>query len=382
MKKQLALLVLLLAFNLFSTILFSQTCPGVAVTYPHGVFEDMYIIPSQAYYTDGTLPSQYGDGNGNLIVTWPYAGQGYLYAYVFNGEAYSAVNVPITIGSVPIFSSAITFLCNGQTGTYSVSDACTSNYTWNAPNGWSINGGSNSLYTSSQSVSITAPSTGSGYVTITVTSDANYSSPISKIVWFGTPSISGPTVTGPCEDPTYTYRVPNGAASYNWSISNPNLSLSDNGSSVDIDAGNASIGGNSFYLYLTITAGSCSFNLSRLGTYILKSPTQCGGGGGGGGGKLRLAAPDSVIADDPNSFGSEQKLGRNLPYPNPANNQFSVIVEGQNSLTLTSSTGKIISQFSGDGRIDVDTHDLVSGLYFLCISNGKELTRKKIIVSH
>jgi hypothetical protein len=374
------LVILVALSSVLSNHSFAQgtACQGVPQ-----IFNNCLTCPYGFGYLNGSQPGPQltviNNGTQTSVV-WPRIGTGYYYVLV-DPETILQFQINI-IPEMSFATSSSSFLCNGQTGTLTITDACgAASYSWTAPTGWSINGGGNSLKTSSESISITAPSSGNGYASISVTSTYNVA--VSTSVWFGTPTIMGPTVSGPCEDPSYTYSVPSGASSYTWSINNPSLGFSGSSNSAYIGSGDAAIGGNPFYLYLTVTVGGCSFNISRFGNYILKSPAQCGGGGGGGGGggKLRTAAPDS-LADDQNSIGLEKNSVMNLPYPNPANNQFSVITDGQNSLTLTSSTGKIINQFLGEGKIDIDTHDLPSGLYFLSIFNGKNAIRKKILIAH
>ncbi len=293
---------------------FGQTCPNVPTTYYYTQSDRVISSPHQAYYSDGTLPPQSGDGNGNLIVTWPHPGQGYVYYYTYNGEIYWAVNAPVTIGSVPSFVSAPSVLCNSQTSTFTISDVCGTSFTWVAPTGWSINGGGNSLTTSLQSVNITAPSTGYGSGTINVTS--NYNSAISTYVWFGAPTISAPNTTGSCRNPVYIYTAsPIGAYSYSWSINNSSLSLTSSArSQCQVVLMGTQTGLYTFNLSLTITSGSCALVTTANEYYYSSDQSPCNVE------DQRQAANNQ----NDNQADSEANVALNTPYPQPANNQFSV----------------------------------------------------------
>jgi hypothetical protein len=97
-------------------------------------------------------------------------------------------------------------MCNNQTAIFAISDVCGLTFNWTAPSGWSINGGGNTLSTTSKTVSITA---GSGAGQISVAS--NYSTATSTGVWIGPPvinSISFDGISGPyplCSGGNITY---------------------------------------------------------------------------------------------------------------------------------------------------------------------------------
>jgi hypothetical protein len=122
-------------------------------------------------------------GPGYIDVTWSASGNGKVEArgydlFYFDGKLYECgekqdwkrVSTTLLDGT-PDVSGPLTFCNSGDYNTriWTVSPTCpTSSYTWEAPAGWSLNGGGNTLTTTNTSVKITAPSTGSGAFNIRV----------------------------------------------------------------------------------------------------------------------------------------------------------------------------------------------------------------------
>src|SRR5579871_2760528 len=171
MKKSIALSLLMALICSVCSLAQTTTCPGVPTTYYSSAGNQSTSRPGNPSYSDGTVPPFYFDSQGNMIVTWPHPGQGSYYVYATTFDGSFVFQYGVTIATQLSFTAAPTVLCNGATATYTISDGCGgTSYAWAAPSGWSINGGGNTLTTSSRSVTIKAPTSGTGAAAISVTS--------------------------------------------------------------------------------------------------------------------------------------------------------------------------------------------------------------------
>lgn len=208
MKTQVKVLATIL-LSLYSNFAFSNACPNV----PKNYYPGPGASPVYGRYNDGSYPTNVVN-NGILTVTWPYEGAGYVVYQDIGIE----IHIPETITSNFYFTSAPNVICNSQVLTYSINDDCGTSFSWVAPTGWSINGGGNTLVTSSKSVSITAPSSGGGTFTIRVTPNTSFQR--STTTWLGQPqnpsSISGPSVANEGSFYSFSINKAKGTQSYNW----------------------------------------------------------------------------------------------------------------------------------------------------------------------
>ncbi len=388
-----------------------QTCTNVPVTYYAGITPDgVGYWPNTAYNRDGTKPLQQSDGNHNLIVTWPYPEQGDVYYYSYDGQYPWAENEIVNVVG-PSFVTAPSGLCNSQAGTFTISDVCGTSFTWAAPTGWSINGGGNVLTTSSQSVNITAPSTGIGNAQISATSNlaTTVIATVTTNVWLGQPvfnsiSIDGSTSPVPlCGGGNYISYAAGQAHVLSTSVSGtPSVTFVLSGAGVTgsaLSATSYEFTSSSSTTNFTITAtvsNSCRTISQCLPFYNVSSGGGGSGGGGGGGGGCSsyTVSPNPsngtlrvIVPDMRPPCNSTTQLSTNLS-SSPASSSDSETSGNENTLTIQSvslySLGgqpQFTKQFSGNTKsVDLDISGLKKGVYILRISDGVSRNEAQRIV--
>lgn len=259
-------------------------------------------------------------------------------------------------------------------------------YLWNAPAGWSINGGGNSLLTPSESISISAPvNTPAGNYTISV--QGSIPNPILNNNWYSTPrtytvqigafSTSQISVTGTlsvCNGNSYTYtaNIPGGhktGYSYNWtypsgwsvestSLNTIRLYVPSNNSSygtVRVSVNN-SCGASSF---TGVTVFPCNYMMSSGNFNVYPNPTQ---------GELNI----EYLSEEGNltnniEFNDREKENR-IEY-----RIFRVEV-------LDNAEKVVSSGESKGGKVHLNISGLRPGSYFLHIFYDKEIIREQILV--
>jgi len=392
----------LLSLNSFGFLFGQAVCPNVQVSYSCTFTSDdtAYGCPESASYADGTKVPQSKDSNGNLLVTWPKIGVG-IVAYLFtNGVDIDIEYFTVNIGIPPTFTTHPSVMCHSQTSTYTISDPCNDPpYTWAVAAGWSINGGGNTLTTSSTSVNITAPSTGTNSVQLTATT--SYGSAVTTSIWLSGPffnsiSIDGGSSPVPlCGGGDYiSYTAGqahvisttvSGASSVAFALSGGSGSVNGSAISATSYEFESSSGSASFSITMTVSNSCGSF--SQCLPFLNSSSGGgsgggTGGGGGGGGCNSYSVSPNpsssklSVIVPDKlppcSASVSQADLSTNdVSYQTAAPAQ-------ENTLTIQS-----VSLYSSDGQpqltklyndgtksIDLDISGLKKGIYILKVSDG------------
>ena len=335
-----------------------------------------------AAYSDGSRPPQSVAG-GTLTVTWNHSGTGYIDVEIINvlGEQYE-IHSPVTITDCLSFTTHPSLMCNSNSSLFTVSDTNGStSYTWTAPSGWSINGGSNVLTTSSTSVNITSVSTGNGAYTISVSGNA--SGVKSTTVWVGPPSANINTLIYPTGmdgiDPvtlhvstTYSFftQFVSGATSYNWTLPSGFTYGPGSHTTSPVKIVTPSSAGSGYTLYCQVVNG-CGSSY----THDLQIITSSSGGGG----PIQRVASDAEQEPIENStFTGEMEM----PFPNPANQNFKIALSLPSRLTITNSNGIIGTGFNGEGLMTVPTQNLSNGIYFITIYNKNKRIVRKLMINH
>jgi hypothetical protein len=371
----------------------TQTCSNVPTTYSvvHGNWS--ISRPNFPSYTDGTIPPYHLDSNDNLIVTWPHAGSGTYYVFVDTPFDPLILQVSVTIGPEINFSSMPSTLCHGQSGTFTIVENCNGNsFNWIAPQGWSINGGANTLLTSSLTVNISAPASGTGSAQITVIS--NYGSVASTSVWVGSPifnsiSVDGSTSPVPlCGSGNYIGYTTGQAHVLSTTVSGTSsvaFALSGSGAS---EVTGSAISATSYQF--ASSSSTANFSITATASNSCNTISQClpfynvsGGGGGGGGCSLYAVSPNPssttlrvVVPNRPPPCNSTQSSTNLLSSQlSPAGSETS---GNENTLTIQSVSvysldgqPQYTKQFSDNAKsADLDISGLKKGVYILKISDG------------
>jgi hypothetical protein len=354
MKKTLLFIsICVLLFSVVAEAQFQQLCPTVPYTWGPGGG----LTPSFARYNDGSSPSSsFNPSTSQLTVTWPHNGDGFV-AFVDVGVE---IHIPFTILGSITFTSAPELFCNGQTQTYSVSDNCGTSFTWTAPAGWSINSGGNTLTTSSPTVSITAPSSGSAQDRITVTS--NISGTIHQDITLGSPApyVSSQDVSTQNGHTIMAFTataVPN--ATYKWYV---------NGSWINTTSSNYF----EYYIACDLTKNfkctmttTCSSTPSPYSSPIYVTGACLGGGGGKG---LSIS-PNPASSQLLISTADPTILGESATSMNAEN--FDAKLYSPSGLLLKSGASR-------HGRLTFDVNDVPAGEYYIHIFNGAEIIQRHV----
>jgi hypothetical protein len=377
MKKTLLSLVVFLGLISISQSLFAVNvvCSNATDTYTDfcGGFSCSYY--HDASYDDGTLPIQSKAG-GVLTIVWPHAGTGKVAVWVDPlGGTQTIITFNVTVTDCLSIVSMPTFLCSGNSKSFSISDTnASTSYTWTAPSGWTINGGTNTLTTTSTSVTIVVsnPST-HGYNPITVSS--NNSGTRTFNVWIGAPG--GPTVyeSGqPNANPvnlskstSYTfYAQAVGATDYGWTLPS-GFSFSvlgvTHGSPVYITM--ASIGG-TFSIRVKPT-NTCGSSLAFL-QVILPGTGEEGS---------RKASDDSETISDQTE---PDNIKVDVPYPIPSRDHININLSQRSSIKLINLQGITVRDVTSEGQTIISTDDLSSGVYLLKVLNQKGVRQFKVSI--
>lgn len=255
-------------------------------------------------------------------------------------------------------------------------------YLWNAPSGWKINGGSNTLFAHASTVSLIAPAgTPPGNYTISVQSSIPNGGvgPIQSNSWFSTArtysvrvgaftssqiSVSGPVSV--CGGNTYTYNanVPGGHKSgytYNWTY--------PAGWVVQYT------GSNTIQLYVPST-------FSSYGTVRVSVNNGCGS-----------PSPYTGVTVYPCNY---MASGNFLIYPNPSEGELNVeyfdekedssleennFTEAAFHIELYDKQENLVrTGESKSGKVNLETSNMQPGTYFLQIRIGTEVFREQVLI--
>jgi hypothetical protein len=230
----------------------------------------------------------------------------------------------------------------------------TTNYTWEAPIGWSLNGGGNTLTTTNSTVSIKAPATGSGTFNIRVR--ANFAGKPSsawrnRCVQLGPPTgyISAPPM---CPNQYYTlYATASPGSTFsNWTFQG-DISGSGSGSSANI-----STYSNFNYGHVTVTVtNACG---SKLLSQTFGPSGNC---------------PNSLTAEEVSI------------YPNPIIDNSELTVEWTKEAEVTSVNlidgfGKTIEVIEPkDKKVKFKFDKIPKGDYYIHLYTEDKIIKKRII---
>lgn len=361
----------------------ADPCQGTTVFYPYEQGIGWFKIYTYAVNPDGSTPPQYHSGinNRDLTVTWDKAGTGTLYFYelMFDGSEYNLYQY-VNVANCLSFSGIPVYACNNASLSLTLSDTNgSSTYTYTVPSGWTINGGSNVLTTSSTSISVGVSSSAQGYNPITVTS--NNSGNRTYNLWIGLPDntttnavyAAGHDGSNPVTlslNTTYAFFVHPvaGADAYTWTLptgfswgSGPTT-----GSPVNITT--AAYTG-SFNLYCR-AQNSCGFR--RLTPLVIDVTS--------GGPIERLAAPE----DDPEfSFSPTiENTVTDTPYPIPAIGDIHVTLSEHSKVTLIDLSGRSLYNALASGKVTIPVRQYTPGFYIVTIHNTKIKKAFKVLVGH
>jgi bacillolysin len=285
------------------------------------------------------------------------------------GTAYSGVVMAIS-GTEPICSSSTFTVQNQPAGSNSIS--------WSSSNtnGLTINASGNATRVSSYngSVNITA---------VLTPATVGCSAFITKPVWVGNPGATSSTLIYPAglrgvnpvtlnASAIYQFhvdQVEGFPTSWTWILPQGFSFYSGSGTSTPYIMTSSSFGNYTMHCRVN---NACGFSYTNSLDIILQS--------GGGGTPLRVRNDsDEGVYEEVNSL--EVQINKN-PYPNPATDAFNIEVEELSTLTLTGPTGQKILSVSGVGKVTIPVADLSNGIYFLSITNGRDIVRHKVLIQH
>lgn len=372
MKNLLTILSLLIVANSYSAV---NACTNATSTYTDFCGGGSCSYYHDAYYSDGTVPTQWKSG-GVLYVVWPHPGMGKIAIWVDTIIGWQT----IIVGDVTITDclnmSTPTFLCSGNSRSFIVTDTnASTSYTWTVPSGWTINGGSNTLITSSTSVTIVVsnPST-HGYNPITVVSNNSGSRTFN--VWVGAPAAASVYVAG-LQNVDYVnlqqstsysfYSKAVGATSHMWFLPSAfHWSTGvTSGSPVQITTANY---GGTFSIH-TKSSNTCGSSLSNILHVVLPGTGEEENRKASDGGK-----------DDPIAIDEPERITTDVPYPIPSRDHMNINLSQPSSIKMFDLRGAIVRDIMADGQTIISTDDLSEGVYLLKVQNQKEVRQFKVSI--
>lgn len=340
----------------------NKQCQGIwVVNYPNGTVTTLNGVVD-ADINWGNNPG-YGSVSFHGTCTYtPYSNTGN------NQPITVTVNqtLPVTIGNGSMPKPSLStpgYFCYNDTKTVSISSVQNAvSYTYEVPNGWSINGGSNTLTTSALAVFVTSPGSGnsSGILIKVRANGSNCTLPspyVTKNVRFG--SIS-PTIVGNSE------ALPNSLNQYfgfnteglvggTWTKPSSWTLITDNGVASQV-----------YQMPAGISSGTITLSGMSCGQAVQAT-------------KHVLIAP---VDFDIFKSNLTEENGTTV-YPNPANEKVTVNAQGTEikRIVLLNTSGQIILDQSNVNELNVS--QVPSGIYFLrsTTTNG-EFSVEKIEIRH
>lgn len=197
---------------------------------------------------------------------------------------------------------------------------------------------------------------------------------VNKAIWVGKPQMQLNSIIGSCYEPTRIYSasiIPN--ASYNWTLSNTQISGYGDGGRYEMTGGED---GESypFTLSLTTTEGTCTTSNSLIGTFYKPTLCDCG-------------------YDEPSCGGSSGPPSPLNVFPNPASEELNISLSFNDSngnspssetifnVTLINNSQTVVySVNTADRNFIIPTNSLPEGRYYLQVTyQGKVETRQILI---
>jgi hypothetical protein len=368
MKKIFSSLVVFISLISLPLSLKADVCVGSTITFAYEQGFEWYGYYHSPKNADGTIPPYYYSGN-SLVVTYTVVGQGSVLRDVTNPDGTTTFPYTVNVVNCLAIPSLPSVLCSGNVQSLSLTDTNGStSYTWTAPSGWSLNGGSNTLTTSSTSVSVTVanPAT-SGYNPITVSS--NNSGTRTFNVWIGSPSFNTvyeslhPNVNPISLQMNSTYLFyadANGATSYTWTVPS-GYSGGTSGTSVYMTT--ASYPG--IFVIPVTASNSCGSAYSSIQTELSDSGGQNG----------RKAADDG-----PEPLEDEANIIFDTPYPIPSHDHININLSQPSTISMINMQGIAVRELSTEGQTIISTDDLTAGVYLFKLQNRTQLKQFKVII--
>lgn len=295
----------------------------------------------------------------------------------------------VTIGPVVTSPASLTgpdYVCNALSGSYTASAVSgADNYVFSVPSGWKINGVTRTTFTtSSRTVSITAPSSGSGTAQITVRAQkidacgTTNSSPRPKTISYGgvqTPVISPRNVTVGANSLLTLTANGQGITNFSWIIPGGwNIFSGFNSQQLNVTTS----GPAGTYL-VQVNALSCGTTVSDY-TYVTIDNSN-------GGFFSRSQVPDvsDVLKRETGGDFLAEKI--NI-YPNPGNQKLNLKISDK-TVKITSIaminmlTGERILARPVDDGTSIDLSNVSAGMYIVNIdTQSGERIQKKVKVVH
>lgn len=359
----------------------SPVCPGTTGNYSFSRDNTSCTAIDWRVYENGSLKSSGWSYSGtSCTVNWSSSfSSGEVWVREMESETYgdppqytnpcdhwgswSVKYVGRTV-SQPFFDPMNAAFCHGSTKTVSISTQCSGErYDWEVPSGWSINGGGNTLTnTTSQSISVTAPSSGSGTHNIKVKKVND--SWVYKLVQLDQ-VLSSQVNLGKSYN-MYDYTM---CPSTNYAIiatGPPSTNFTNWSFSGDFS---------STYGYGNQAAVTTSYNYT--GGYIsVQASNYCPGP------SVTVGRTFSLSYSCPYSMMAEEDV---KVYPNPVTTELTVewpedgdvteviLFDGDQEVVASSKVEK------GKSQLKMDVKGLKAGTYFLNLTNGKNVLQKQII---
>lgn len=69
-------------------------------------------------------------------------------------------------------------------------------------------------------------------------------------------------------------------------------------------------------------------------------------------------------------------------FPNPANNNINIISKGFANITLVDYQGRMLLRKNVHGSIEIDTKDIVNGIYLVTVQSQDHIYKQKIVINH
>jgi len=211
-----------------------------------------------------------------------------------------------------------------------------------------------------------------------------------KSIWIGKPAtiVAIPNGVPAIQAPLFSWvninAASTGASTYNWWVNNSSaLSLiSNNGTIATIECMETG----RYYVYVN-SANSCGTSTNMQ---IPIDVTTGGGGlfsGGKGGGQYRMANETDLESEIASSE-LEVEVDNSLIYPNPANDEITVLIKNSNnevpaSIYLVDLKGQVVlTKTVSESETTLNVSDFDDGIYFVRIKNEYGIIIKKLIIQN
>ncbi len=341
---------------------------GWTVTQPNGSIFSSYPDDAFFRYTFPNVPGVYVltvEVRKDSVGTDPVTGADVFTPVdtVFFSETVTVVSEALP---APVFTQTPDHVCAGTPATVRIGNVANAvNYTWQVPNGWTINNtGNNTLTTTQTTITINAPSSGSGTAAIQVRAnnlqDLCYDASSFRTfnVTYGGQShnIIGATTVNPNEG-RYYYIEDEGVSSVTWQVP---FGWSLQGT----QSGQGTLGAN---VYTGRFSGKMRATYVSCGVTFVR--------------ELQVNVTSTPIIIDPGFTKTDLKEAVTL-YPNPSRGSLTLEApEPVQRISVHNALAQLVREIQPGGQLtQLDLSDLETGIYLIEVEMGARRIQKKVLL--